>query len=506
MSITIIESHFQVFRDFISRELGIYYTQAQDSDVERNLNFLAKEFGYKDIAAFVNWISSRKLDEKQIEIIANQITIGETYFFREKESYQVLKTKIIPELIKQRQSTSKTIRIWSAGCCSGEEPYSIAILLYQLIPDIENWKISITGTDLNLKFLKKAEAGIYSNWSFRENSDWTINRYFNKVGKDSYEIIPEIKKMVKFSYLNLVEENFTSITNGLNNIDILFCRNVLMYFSPQTSSNIIKRFRNTLASDGWFLLSSVETNLIRNKVFTPVMISKQTFYKKNSSKSKLPEQYKTPISVTDTSFKIFSKTQKVEIPLVVNENKVKEKPIILPVKKTEIQLQENEEQVFQSALISFEKGQYFDVLEKLEKYIKNTGNQNPEIFMLLARSYANIGKHQEAEIFSEKALQIDKTNIAYRIFNATILHECGKMNLALSSYKKVLYLDPDFVIAHFSIATILKSMEKRDECQKHFNKSLELLINYSDEEILEASEGLTAGRIREIITSITANI
>ncbi|NVO02216.1 MAG: hypothetical protein HXX09_05890 [Bacteroidetes bacterium] len=506
MKTSISNNHFQIFRDFISRELGIYYTQAQDSDVERNLNLLSKEFGYNDIVAFVNWISSRKLNEKQIEIIANQITIGETYFFREKESYQVLKTKIIPDLIKQRQSTTKTIRIWSAGCCSGEEPYSIAILLYQLIPDIENWKISITGTDLNLKFLKKAEAGIYSKWSFRENSDWTINRYFNKLGKDSFEIIPEIKKMVKFSYLNLVEENFPSITNGLNNIDILFCRNVLMYFSPQTSSSIIKCFRNTLASDGWFLLSSVETNLIRNKVFRPVMISKQTFYKKNAGKSKLLEPYKTPISITDTSFKIFSKSQKVEIPIFVKENIVKEKPIILPVEKTVIHLHESEEETFQSALLSFENGLYFDVLERLEKFIENTGNINPEIFMLLARSYANIGKHQEAEIFSEKALQIDKTNIAYRVFNATILHECGKINLALSSYKKVLYLDPDFVIAHFSIATILKSMEKRNECQKHFNKSLELLQNYSDDEILEASEGLTAGRIREIITSISANI
>ena len=165
--------------------------------------------------------------------MASYLTIGETYFFRVEPDFNALENHILPELIHLRKDTGKYLRIWSAASSTGEEPYSLAILVRKLIPDIKDWNITILATDINTRSLAKAEKGIYGNWSFRNNPEWLKKIYFTPLLDERYQINRNIKDMVSFFYLNLARDTYPSLLNNTNGMDIIFCRNVLMYFTPE---------------------------------------------------------------------------------------------------------------------------------------------------------------------------------------------------------------------------------------------------------------------------------
>lgn len=151
----------------IAEILGLDFPKNRWADLERGVLSAAKELGLGDsIDNLAIWLAGRNLDPKQLDVLASHLTVGETYFFREKLSLDVFQTQIIPELLAERFGKDQHINIWSAGCCSGEEPYTLAMLLLETIPDLPKWNISILATDLNPRFLKKAKEGIYSSWSY----------------------------------------------------------------------------------------------------------------------------------------------------------------------------------------------------------------------------------------------------------------------------------------------------------------------------------------------------
>jgi|SRR5665648_629843 len=134
---------------FIAAEMGLYFPHARWDDLERQILVAAKEFDFIDIEMFVQWIVSSPLSREKIETLASYLTISETYFWREPKVFEALCDQILPALIRTREKSGKRLRIWSAGCASGEEPYSIAMALYNLIPDIKDWHITILATDIN---------------------------------------------------------------------------------------------------------------------------------------------------------------------------------------------------------------------------------------------------------------------------------------------------------------------------------------------------------------------
>src|SRR6185369_3291595 len=129
---------------------------------------------------------SGQLDKEQLETLAGHLTIGETYFFREQSSFDILENSILPDLIASRRGRGQRLRIWSAGCSTGEEAYSLAILLSRLIPDQREWQITILATDINSSALGKAVQGVYSDWSFRGVPQWIRQRYFKKTHDGRY--------------------------------------------------------------------------------------------------------------------------------------------------------------------------------------------------------------------------------------------------------------------------------------------------------------------------------
>ena len=191
--------------EFVTERFGLHFPRKRWHDLERRICVTARELGCKDTGECLRLFLEAEPTPAQVEVLARQLTIGETYFFREQKSFELLERSILPELIAARRGKEQRLRLWSAGCSTGEEPYSLAILLSRLLPDLKEWNVTILATDLNPHSIGKATRGVYSDWSFRGTPPWLRERYFSRHGENGYAIAAAIRKMVTFACLNLAE-------------------------------------------------------------------------------------------------------------------------------------------------------------------------------------------------------------------------------------------------------------------------------------------------------------
>jgi chemotaxis protein methyltransferase CheR len=191
------------------------------------------------VAEFVKWITEISEHEKKIDILASLLTIGETFFFRDPNTFDGIEHFIIPDVIRSKSEIQKTFRIWSAGCSTGEEPYSLAILCTRTLLSASNLQIQILATDINKESLKKAKIGFYKEWSFRGAPPWLKKDYFLKV-PGGYELNSTIRSMVEFRRLNLVSFDYSSILNDFGPVDLILCRNTIMYFTAEVRKRIVE--------------------------------------------------------------------------------------------------------------------------------------------------------------------------------------------------------------------------------------------------------------------------
>ena len=269
--------------EFLAAQIGLHFPKKRWSDLERGIASAAHDFGIPEMEDCVHWLLSAPLTHRQIEILARHLTIGETYFFRDRKSFEALEQHILPELIRSRRDSTRCIRIWSAACCTGEEPYSIAMLLDRLLPDYEQWHITILATDINPQFLRKAEKGVYGEWSFRDTPNWTKERYFKKERQGCFEIHQRIKERVTFSYLNFADDIYPSLSNNTNAMDVIFCRNALMYFAPELAMKVVSNLHRAVVDVGWLAISVTEASNTMFAKFSPINFSSAMFYRKNAS-------------------------------------------------------------------------------------------------------------------------------------------------------------------------------------------------------------------------------
>jgi chemotaxis protein methyltransferase CheR len=430
--------------------------------------------------------------------------VGETYFFRDTRSFEILEQTILRELLHARRQTEKRLRIWSVACCTGEEPYSIAMLLDKIVPDLKDWNITILATDINMKFLKKASEGIYNEWSFRDTKPWVKEKYFQKKKDGRFSLMPHIKKMVTFSYLNLAKDPFPSLLNNTNAMDIIFCRNILMYLVPETTKTVVNNLYLSLIDGGWLHVHPSETSQVRFSKFATINFPDAIFYRKDLTQKFT--QLTTPQSLQSPLYKEHENSQ-VPMPaelIYKDPQKLtisKQAEPTLPQQKTN-KADQSEHSEFDEAIALYEKGLFAEAADQLKKHTSNMPEDHLAM-VLLARSYANTGRLTEALEWSEKALATYRLNPAYYYLHANILQEHEKMNEAVASLKQALYVDQNFVLAWFTLGNLLRLQGKAKESARHYENALNILNKKSKDETLPESEGLTAGRLIEIIQSIT---
>ncbi|MDY6844589.1 MAG: CheR family methyltransferase [Thermodesulfobacteriota bacterium] len=538
-----IPDHFMSqLSEVIRLQIGLYFPQERWKDLIRRIEYAFPDLGFEDAVSCIHSLLAAPLTKKQLDILAKHLTVGETYFFRDKALLQILKDRILSGWVRTRPEDRKSINFWSAGCCSGEEPYSIAILIDQMMSSFVDWKISILATDINPYFLQKARSGIYTQWSFRETPDMIMRRYFTKIGNNQFEISSHIKNMVHFTQLNLVETDYSSLLHNIQSVDVIFCRNVIMYFAPELRTQVIQRFADSLLEGGWLIVSPSETAFIQETSLVPVRFPGGLFFRKGVPRKEDLEkdEQKTEkkvsffygdfggqllnIPTTSRSLPQFSvphseivRTEKEEIDTQQEKKSAEGDTTHVPSRRKtdgicgrgdKEAFHESMYEVYQEALSLYEGGQYENSAEKLLELITHTqGNDeafllNGESMALLAKAYANQGKLTEAKRWCEQAIDAEKLHPSYYYLLGTIYQEQGILEEAMKLFKQALYLDQKFIVVHFSLGNLTQKKGKLEESRKHLKNALSLLLSMDSEDIVPHSEGTTVGTMLKMVQSM----
>ncbi len=259
------------------RKLVIEHTGISLSDAKRNLVYgrLAKRLRKVEIGDFGSYIQllESPAGESELAHFTNAITTNLTSFFRENHHFDFLKSTVLPGLLRENSDT-KRIRVWSAGCSTGEEPYSIAMAIREVIPESKKWDIKILATDLDTNVLAHASSGVYTLERLNNVSDARMKKWFLRgkgKNEDSVKIRPELQELISFKQLNLMKD-----WPMRNQFDIIFCRNVVIYFDKPTQKILFKRYHGVLRDTGHMFIGHSETmfkvsddfNLIGNTTYT----------------------------------------------------------------------------------------------------------------------------------------------------------------------------------------------------------------------------------------------
>lgn len=447
----------------IAASMGLHFAPERLPDLMRGIGAAAHEFGFEDAESCALWLCSARLDKRQVEILASHLTVGETYFFREQRGFEILAEEILPKLILMRRSEGRRLRIWSAGCCTGEEPYSLAMTLARLLPDISDWDITLLATDINPRFLQKAAAGVFGEWSFRSTSPELKERFFTPAANGRMELRREIRKMVSFEYLNLAEDAFPSLLNNTNAMDLVMCRNVMIYMTPLRIERLVEKFSHCLRDDAWLLVGAAETSFVR------------------------PGELKT---VSFPGIVAFQKTRAVS-----------EQPAFPRKRLQATPPADTAVEALADAAALFEQGRYADVLLRLQP-IASRLNPPASVLGLMARAHANQGKLAAALEMSERAINADKMNPSFHYLRGSMLQEMADLAGAAASFNRAIYLDPRFIMAHFALAHLARHQGQSAQMARHFANALELLHGRSRDEPVPDSDGMAVGRLAEIISTI----
>ncbi|MCL2833916.1 MAG: protein-glutamate O-methyltransferase CheR [Treponema sp.] len=263
------DSDFEQYRTLIYRESGIHFTSTNRSILESRLKERLREKNISSVKTYFNTISG---DQGELKNFLDSITTNLTRFFRNQAHFDALEHYVIPELIKIKSGGEKTIRIWSAGCSTGEEPYTIAMLLSEILPPL--WKFEIIASDLSLKCLMSAKEGFYSDSRIVGIPDPYLKKYFDKV-EGGYKVHQQLMSKIRFDYHNLNNES------GLRNQDIVFCRNVIIYFDEAAQNAVINRFWNSMSAKSFLFIGHSESLFGMDTKFEFVKTQWATFYRKS---------------------------------------------------------------------------------------------------------------------------------------------------------------------------------------------------------------------------------
>lgn len=267
-----MEDIYRFIRNFIYQTVGIVLTVGKDYIIEHRLSETASEAGFSSLADFMKAAEERT--EEYSQLLIDALTVTETFFFRDAKCFDIIHNFIIPEIMK-KNAVEKRVRIWSAVCASGQEPYSLKMLIDELYQEHKDWRFQIYCTDVNSKMLEKAKKGEYSELEISRGLPGKYKtRYFREY-EDRYTIHKEVLDDMHFSKVNLLEQHY-----NVPSMDIILLRNVLIYFDEKTRSETVRKIQHRLKSGGFLLLGSTEYLKNADEYFTQIRIDNMIVYQK----------------------------------------------------------------------------------------------------------------------------------------------------------------------------------------------------------------------------------
>jgi chemotaxis protein methyltransferase CheR len=478
------------FRDLVLARSGLYFPEKKRTDLEIGLikALQTAPTGISNLDTYYRYLSepADRAARAELDRLLNLLTIGETHFFRDSAQFDALSNYILPGLIANKRAAAAAVginptgrphlRIWCAGCASGEEPYSLAILLHQLIPDIEAWNILLLATDINQESLTKARQALYSDWSFREDRAFSARSlYFSRVG-GRYQLRDDVRQMVTFARHNLIEDEFPAYYHNTVSMDLIICRNVTIYFSEATTRQLVGRFYETLVKGGWLVVGHSEPSLLTYRAFRSHSFPGALLYQKTEDGMPQPEKENLPRNHGGDEQE---NNEKLEAKPVPAEPARAVTPTLDPLQFLQ-QRSETDENVARLVERS---------LSGLDPALRTSA------CCYLARTHADRGRWEEARHWCERAISQDSLAAEAYYLLALISQQEGEIEAAITNLKKVVYLGQEGPVAHFNLALLYKRQGDGSQARRSLANAIKMLEKWPSDRPLPYGEGTDSQRL-----------
>ena len=458
------ENDYLLFQNLLHERYGLYFSDRRRSELDLGIRHAFATSNCTSLSEYYALLTGPNPSPIELDRLINAVTINETHFFRDAAQFNALYNEVLPEIIK-RQRPMRMLRIWSAGCASGEEPYSIAMLLRELLPDVDEWAITILGTDINTEALDRARRAVYGEWAFREDRarQWR-SRYFQPAPGHRHELTPAIREMVTFQRLNLAEPSYPSFETDTMALDLILCRNVTIYFVTY------RRFHT---------YSYPDTIVYRRD---------------GQSAQRLTEQPSDPLTqagylglewLTQPAPPPLAPSVATESPPVMAQSGVPPSPSkeIDPLEQASEWLEYGHTEQARDLLLDFVRQQPNDA----------------QACLLLGQAYANLAEWLPAEQWCRRATRINALALKAYYTLALVLQHQPDLERAIEAMRTVTYLDRNNVLGHYGLANLYYANRQLPRAYKSLDNARRLLAGRTDDEMIPDSGGITAGRLREAV-------
>lgn len=497
--------------DVVRDRSGLVFPAARSSDVEAAVGRAMARRGIADVRRFVPLLED---DAGARDALVAELTVGETYFQREPAQFQLLRDRVIPELLAARPS-DRPIRVWSAGCASGEEPYTVAMLFDEL--GVAR-RAQIVGTDISRPRLAHAQRGLYSQWSLRSTAPRERERYFRQRGR-YYELTPRIRGRVDFRYLNLAEDTFPSLSVGIWGMDIILCRNVLIYFDPVTVTQVARRLVASLGEDGWLILGSSDPSISALVECDAVMTDMGVVYRRPGAAGdadlrqrrqpaatpdvpSVPSSWPSPVDAPDVGAGGVAPATPPDQhdPTETRETAGAEPLADSPVEgaRSPAVMPDGDAREGEARLLAAFARRDFERVGVLAASLVADG-LSERGWVAWLRSLANRGCMEQADEVVAMALAACGPTAELLYLQAVLLLQAGRAADAVVAARRSLYMDPGLAVAHLTLATARERAGDAGGARRALRNAAQLLATMPEGAEVPGADGESAGRLAELV-------
>jgi chemotaxis protein methyltransferase CheR len=451
---------------------GMAFYRDKDGDLARILAERMAEVEVAGCAPYVDRLQSLGTGKEEMDALIAELTIGETYFFRHKEQFDALRDLILPEVI-ERNRMVRRLRIWSAGCATGPEPYSVAIMLEREFGDrIAGWHVTVLGTDINQKFLSRAREGRYDEWAFRAVPEALRAACFDRV-ESQWQIRPEFKKHVSFQYHNLIKSPFPSLADNIAGFDVIICRNVIIYFSQPTVEALVPCFRESLNDGGWLIMGHAEPNQKLFSSFRTVNTPGAVLYQRVDR----PEEPPPPSGLAATAAPPPPVPPSLRMPPPAPDRRP---PVsAAPPKRSRPALA--------------------PAAPAMPSAAPGEGRPGGVDHLKVARELADGGQWEKAAAACDAIVSAVPLDAWAHFYRAMVHEQMGEDSECEKALRRAIYLDRRLILPHYHLGLFLARKDDTAGAVRSFRNAQALLACLPEEGAVDTDEKITVGQMREAV-------
>ncbi|MDY7031872.1 MAG: CheR family methyltransferase [Thermodesulfobacteriota bacterium] len=497
----ITQEVFNHFIRVIRERTGLIFEERNGYILKQGIKTRLNQTGIDNANEYLEYIESLSRRHEEFQALLSEITINETFFFRNQPHYDILKDHILPELSKKKKKKKDRLRIWSAGCSSGEEPYSVAILIKETLNGLDLEDIDIIASDIDKRALIMAKEAIYKERRMRNMSKSLIQRYFTYMN-GLYHLINDVKETVKFEYFNLLEQGKPLLGQQIWNFDIIFCRNVLIYFDLEGQRKALETLYRNLSHDGFLFVGHSESLQYMDVPFVLDRYEDTFFYRKRYLETNKETSYsnsarllsfkggedgteKNPLQESGHASHIIAGKKS----LTNGKNKEQVPEQECDVRRPDVHLK--------NAGKAFDEERYEDAQQILEGCMRDNRTDS-DALLLLGRIHLELGENDKAIEDFIAALEVNPLMVEARFLLGIIYLNVGRMDESLTQLGKAVYTDKNFALAYFYRGRIFETNSDFPRAIKDYETTMSILISQSLDEPVPFIKGITNGVLMEL--------